>query len=242
MKLISLNIERNRHYQTVIPFLEEENADIVCLQEVPEEFTTQMETLGYSVYFSASHQYNDGFDLITEGLMIASKTPLQHTQKVYYHRTPVPIPLYDKNDYGNTCPHFILMANIDGLNLATTHFPVTEDKGVVSIYQKHAITELKKQVGALPPHILCGDFNIPRGHNPLYADLLELYTDTIPATYGSSLDRDLHRVGGDPEKEYIFNDFMVDYIFTQPPYTAKNVRLVFGISDHAAVIGTIAKK
>lgn len=33
---------------------------------------------------------------------------------------------------------------------------------------------------------------------------------------------------------------MVDYIFTQPPYDVKNVKLVFGVSDHAAIIADIS--
>ena len=37
MKLISLNIELNRRYKTVLPFLKREKPDIICLQEVLEE-------------------------------------------------------------------------------------------------------------------------------------------------------------------------------------------------------------
>ncbi len=37
MKLISLNIELNRHHELVLPFLKSQNADVVCLQELLEE-------------------------------------------------------------------------------------------------------------------------------------------------------------------------------------------------------------
>lgn len=37
----------------------------------------------------------------------------------------------------------------------------------------------------------------------------------------------------------IFEEYMVDYIFTQSPYWADNVKLKFGVSDHAAVIAEI---
>ncbi len=37
MKLISINIEINRHYDTVLNFLKKEKPDVVCLQEVLED-------------------------------------------------------------------------------------------------------------------------------------------------------------------------------------------------------------
>ena len=70
---------------------------------------------------------------------------------------------------------------------------------------------------------------------------MSFYTDTIPANYTSSLDKTLHRKGDDPSRAHLFTDFMVDYLFTKPDYQASDVRLEFGISDHAAVVATISK-
>jgi endonuclease/exonuclease/phosphatase family metal-dependent hydrolase len=50
-----------------------------------------------------------------------------------------------------------------------------------------------------------------------------------------------HRIGHLPEKQNLFTDYMVDYVFTQAPYTAHDVELVFDLSDHAAVVATISK-
>ena len=36
-KLISLNIEGIKHFDTVIPFLKKEKPDVICLQEVPKK-------------------------------------------------------------------------------------------------------------------------------------------------------------------------------------------------------------
>ena len=83
--------------------------------------------------------------------------------------------------------------------------------------------------------------NIPRHHNFLYEKFLEQYKDNIPAEYKSSLDKSMHLFGNDSEKNVLFTDYMVDYIFSQAPYRVQNVRLEFGISDHAAVIADVFK-
>lgn len=40
-------------------------------------------------------------------------------------------------------------------------------------------------------------------------------------------------------KKHLLDIFMVDYLLTQPPYTAKNVELIFNVSDHAAIVGDV---
>ena len=81
---------------------------------------------------------------------------------------------------------------------------------------------------------------MPRGHNKLYEVITQKYTDTIPRHYRSSLDRNLHRLGKKTDlNQPIFDAYMVDYIFTQPPFEASDIHLEFGVSDHAAVIGNI---
>ena len=96
-------------------------------------------------------------------------------------------------------------------------------------------------IDLLDPHVFCGDFNIPRGHNVLYETLTTRYTDSVPATYASSLDKNIHRKGDDISRAHLFTSFMVDYVFTQKPYQAENVRLEFGISDHAAVVADVLR-
>ena len=89
---------------------------------------------------------------------------------------------------------------------------------------------------------MCGDFNIPRHYNPLYDELTKYYVDNIPLSYISSLDPTLHYAGSHPDKKMLFDSYMVDYIFTQTPYTATDVRLEFSISDHAGVVAHISKE
>ncbi len=37
MKLISINVELNRHKKTILDFLKKERADVICMQELLEE-------------------------------------------------------------------------------------------------------------------------------------------------------------------------------------------------------------
>ena len=112
----------------------------------------------------------------------------------------------------------------------------------MSAAQTNSVEKLIALLSNRPAHILCGDFNIPRGYNSNYELITKHYTDTIPSTFTSSLDRTLHRDGSKTNLHTpIFDVYMVDYIFTKEPYQVSDVQLQFGISDHAGVIATISK-
>ncbi len=64
------------------------------------------------------------------------------------------------------------------------------------------------------------------------------YKDNIPSHYKTSIDAALHRAG--KERPEGLADKMVDGLFTTPGYTAVDVRLQFGVSDHAAIVATIS--
>jgi endonuclease/exonuclease/phosphatase family metal-dependent hydrolase len=129
----------------------------------------------------------------------------------------------------------------DDFFVAVTHFTWGPEGEVATPEQHTSMDALLTYTENLEPHILCGDFNLPRDYNPLYERLAHAYTDNIPKTYTSSLDKNLHRLGDDSTKQHLFSSFMVDYILSRPPYLVSNVRLVFGVSDHAAVVGQVTK-
>ena len=136
------------------------------------------------------------------------------------------------------------IARSDGqmYSIATVHLMVTPDGKEIPA-QTASVKKLLKFLDTKEPHILCGDFNIPRGYNTNYHLFTDKYIDTIPHLYTSSLDRTLHRDGNNPELHSpIFDIYMVDYIFSQPPYSVSDVRLEFGVSDHAAVLAQISKQ
>jgi endonuclease/exonuclease/phosphatase family metal-dependent hydrolase len=243
MKLISLNMEGNSHLDRVQSFITNQQPDIICLQEAPEDFQTYLHTLGYQTTFAPMVIREHPTDNYAEGVMFASLTA--HTSTTtYYHKSvdTVTVPVY--RDV-TTCANVIIVGTciIDDqtFTVGTTHVMVTID-GLPDDLQRTGIANLMNILSKHPPHLLCGDFNMPRGINDLYEVFTDQYTDTIPNTYTSSLDQNLHRLGhiADTLNAPIFDTYMVDYVFTQPPYTASDVCLEFGISDHAAVVAHLS--
>jgi endonuclease/exonuclease/phosphatase family metal-dependent hydrolase len=240
MKLISLNLEGKRHLDTALPFLDAEAADVLCLMEASQDLEPWLTEQGYFVTFAPMVIRTQDGRQFPDGVMLASKE--EHTAEVfYYHQATPEITHYNKEDKRETIAHPVIFASIGEQHIATTHFtwnPVGETA------DENQTTDLAKLLAYLqtkPAHVLCGDFNIPRHHNRLYEELLKHYADMIPASYASSLDAKYHRAGADPELQKLFRDFMVDYVLTQPPYEASDVRLQFDVSDHAAVIATVTR-
>lgn len=247
MKLVTLNVERNKHTKTVYDFLEKEQSDIICLQEATQEHQTHLNKKGYkTVFIPRCRSIHDEVEYI-DGTILASRYPMKHTPYYYYKTTEeIPLDVFNPEVQRKENHQAFILGEIDVdgeiFYVATNHFTWTPDGRTPNQAQIDDMESFLKLVQTLPPHIMCGDFNIPRLHNYLYEDLLTFYKDAIPAEYKSSMDKKLHRLGDDASKRIMFTDFMVDYIFTQAPYRAENIRLEFGVSDHAAVVGNIHKE
>jgi hypothetical protein len=245
MKLISVNVEGSTHLERTLPFFTSQVADVVCVQECNKNTQKILEGLGYTTHFLPITLRKEGSTTIPEGLLLASLLPVTF-KHLYYFEPAEELILFKKGHARETCKQGLILGTIiDGdaeYHIATNHFTWTPDGSTPNQNQKDDLIALLEIVKKFPPHVMCGDFNIPRHENYLYHDLLTTYTDGVPERFKSSMDKNLHRVGNDPEKVIMFEKYMVDYIFTQAPYKAENVRLEFGISDHAAVIGDISKK
>jgi endonuclease/exonuclease/phosphatase family metal-dependent hydrolase len=248
MKLISLNIEDNKHLTRVLPFVQNESPDVLCLQEVFEVNLEQFKNLGYTcVFFPDTQKPLDGV-FSNNGEAICTRGEIQNHQVYYYRNNDAPLQRFNQAEKlksvhsmknGILCADILL--NGDTYRIATTHFTWGPDGTTASAEQIADMGVLLSLSQRMSPHVLCGDFNIARNSNPLYTELLAHYTDAVPLSYTSSLDANLHRLGSVPEKRYLFDSYMVDYVFTQPSYMAHDVRLEFGVSDHAAIVATITK-
>ncbi len=230
----------------VLHFIETEEADVVCLQEAQQHTLGLFADCGYDTNFLPLTQRVIGDKVAIEGIAICSRLPLQNMGHYIYHGDPSTVPVFDNKHiiraYRNGILHGEVVHNGNTYTIATTHFTWNPQGDTASEEQIESMRKLLAYTNALPPHIICGDFNIPRNHNPLYDEIIRHYSDGVPLQYTSSLDRNLHRHGSESDKEILFSSFMVDYIFTQTPYTASDVRLVFGISDHAGVVGNVVKE
>jgi endonuclease/exonuclease/phosphatase family metal-dependent hydrolase len=239
LKLVSLNVEGARHLDRIILFLIKEAPEAIALLEAPDFLAYTLLDLGYHTSFAPMTIRTQEGKVFQEGVLVATRKP--HTSHPhYYYRANADIVPFVKDDKRNSISHVALHVKIEGVHLVATHFTWNPSGETADIHQTNDMRAMLAHLETLPPHILCGDMNIPRKENALYDLLCTHYTDNIPDTYISSLDRDLHRLGGEKNASKLFDRFMVDYVFTQNDYAATDVRLEFGVSDHAAVVAHVS--
>lgn len=240
LKLITLNIETDKHYNRWLPFLAEEKADIICLQEVPKSVLSRIQALGFRTSFAPMFRKNLDTAADDEiGVALASKLPYS-IHEVYYGGSQADLNFSTGTgtDLGSAFVYLMAEVQTDGkiYRVGTTHMHNTKN-GAADEIQNQLMDRMLSALKQEKSHCICGDFNMPRGFNELYDLVTKDYTDAIPQHYKSSLDRDLHRAGKMQIDQPIFDCFMVDYVFTQRPYLAKIEKLQFSVSDHAAVVG-----
>ncbi len=245
MKLVSVNIEGDKHLDRVLPFVQAENPDVVCVQEILEPTIATFEAaLGMRAIYAPM-----AYDLVTHntGLVcvaLFSKVPLTNERIEYYVGSAEQVTRLEKVKATNPdalhthVQNAVVMADVtvDGamFRVATTHGTWTPE-GNSTEYQKRDFEALIEILERSKPFVFTGDLNAPRGRES-FAMLAERYTDNIPAHYTTSLDLTLHRA------KHLQLQLMVDGLFTTPEYEARNVRLVDRVSDHMAIVADIERK
>ncbi len=237
IKLVSVNIEMNRHLDSVSSFLEKEKSDIICFQELLEKDVAYFETLlkmpcnfvpiGRIEYPSFEPELKGSLF----GLGLLCRFPARYKAD-YYAGSAAELPLCATGYEGNK---LLLQATFSAhgktFTVGTTHFTWTPD-GEASDAQREDLCKLLAILSGFPDIVCCGDFNAPRG-GEIWGELAKRYNDNIPAAYRSSLDPVLHRAG--------HLEHVVDGLFNTPEYRVSGVRLVEGVSDHKAIVGTITR-
>lgn len=246
LSLVSLNINWDCQMRTVEPFLRSCGADVALLQEVYDADIPRLkEMLGMGhVQFSQSMRISTDRGVLGEGEAIFSRFPLTDVGTLPYAGSAGPEYLYDENpetwDRGYEA-RALTAATVtkDGISyrLLTTHFTWTKDGESTEAQQE----DMRRMLALLQEEdsfVLAGDFNAPRGL-PSFALLAERYKDNIPPQYVTSLDVSRHRSGATAGDR--LSRLMVDGLFTTPEYKATNVKLTFGVSDHAAIEAEIER-
>ena len=202
VKLVSLNIEMDKHLQRVLPFLQAEHPDVACLQEIFEkDMRTMEEALGMKGHFEAVSvvdvSYVDGKRCPDEelakkgpqGIGFFTKLPVHLSGVEYYHGKPGEVPRHSV-DYSR----FFLWRQVEKegelFTIGTTHFTWTPD-GNTSDEQAEDVTKLFRVLEQFPEIAFCGDFNAPRGRE-IWGEIAKRYKDNIPQEYVSSIDPVLH--------------------------------------------------
>lgn len=239
LKLISLNIEKDRHLERVIPFLSEKMPDVFCVQEIYESSIPIIaESLPGSayVYVPMTGRPKENPPQM-QGVAIFSRLPIKAHNVPYYVGAPEKVPDSDDSDpstyNASNRPLVVCDVGKDGtvFRVCTTHFTWTPD-GNPTDEQRNDIKALLTLLDGAGEFVLAGDFNVSRG-GELFGVLAQHYKDNVPPRYTTSIDGDLHRRGQ--------LNRMVDGIFSTPSYVVSDVELISGISDHCALVATIIK-
>jgi endonuclease/exonuclease/phosphatase family metal-dependent hydrolase len=236
-RLITANIEGDRHLEKLVPFFASQSFDIVCLQEVFQSDVMQLVGPDFQVEFlPMCLKANKAGDLFPWGAAIASRLPVKKVISRYYYKPNPELAPYDEKKKRQTIAQGLvglqLVAGDRSLNVITTHFTWTPD-GAPDANQDKDIVTLLDMLALEPPHILCGDFNIPRRQNHHYPTLAHHYTDHIPQDIESSVYVPLHYAREKPGVAQKLSGLMVDYIFSTPnAYRVENVERHGALSDH----------
>lgn len=234
LKLISINIEDEKHIERVLDFVSREKPDVLCLQELLERDRPVFEkALGTRSVFAPMGILPLAGSREIMGVGIFSALPLDNVRSHYYVRYSGHLRLW-ADEETNPTDRVLLSADIvaDGITyaIATTHFTWTPD-GEITERQRRDLSALLAVLSEYDKIILCGDMNAPRGKEA-FETLAKRYHDHIPKEYLTSLDPEFHRKKDE-------RCLMVDGLFSTPHYAAEHVRLQYGISDHAAIVATI---
>lgn len=240
IKHININIQGEKHLDKVFPFLEKEQPDTVAIQEILERDVPKFkQRLGYHAFYvrfcdnSSRFILNNASEqLAPSGVAILSKHPFLFTNNERYANEDKDNERLNK---GTVLMHRDLlsvgvMVRGERYVFATTHFTWVPD-GKSSEHQKHHLRKMMRVLENVGPCVFTGDFNAVRGLE-IFDELARFMKDNIPSNVTTTLDQHLHRVPG--------LQLVVDGFFSKLPYIVSNVRVVDGISDHCAIIGTIS--
>ncbi len=238
LRVISVNIEHDKHLDTVLPFLKTEKWDVLLVNELLATDVPKFEeALNEDCFFVPMMRFHRPYGMIPFGHGVFSRVPVVIRDEQYAGPLGEVVDLIEgsSEDRFKTQKNFLIIveANKEGVvyKLGFTHFPWTPDGEADNIQRACAKTllEMAEKEGGMA---LFGDFNAPRGKE-IFSLFAEKFKDNIPAHYETSVDENLHRAGK--------LMYMVDGCFTTPGYLASDVELRFGISDHAAVLASISK-
>ena len=245
VSLISLNVEHERHLETVSDFLSRRKPDVVCLQEFREhdiEYITEILDGAYHTFAPMTHVTLDSGPH-TVGLAIFSRLPFVAQQALYYVGRDGVVPEGNENDAAaaNNKNRIVLVCDVEKkgaiFRIATTHFTWTHD-GQPDDLQRRDMAALLRILSGAGEFVFAADLNAPRG-GEMFTALASRYKDNIPPGIKTSIDISLHRAGKERAEQLATK--MVDGLFTTPAYTASDVSLVSGVSDHMAIVATIQK-
>lgn len=233
LKLLSLNIEEDNHFDKFIPVINQQSPDVILMQEVFAKDIEYLEkNLNKSSIYVPTYIMRRNFDDFLSGNAILTNLEIIEQYEYFYRgdKYNPPILYYGQGDKMNRALTIVKIKKDENIyTIAHTHF-TWSDKGEASDIQRTDLFKLNALLERHKNFVLVGDFNAPRGRE-IFNQLSSKYQDNIPDEITTTLDPDLHRAGS--------LNLVVDGIFTTELYHTYNVKVISGVSDHCALVANI---
>lgn len=224
LSIASLNIHQFLHREETLRALRASDADVICMQEVPESAVFELEReLGGTAVFVPMGDFPEVGEAVGIGMFIRRGVFLQ-SDFYRYHESAATQPL-SFSDCDRILQYAVIEKEGISYRVGHTHFVWTPN-GESDERQLAAMDRLLKSTDVFSDMVLCGDFNAPRGKG-VWEMLAKEFTDNIPAHETTTLDQVLHRAAP--------LHHVVDGMFTKGRYAARDVRVISGASDHKLI-------
>lgn len=239
LKLLTLNIEHDRHLDRVAQTIATHLPDIVCLQEVFEKDCATLAAVGdYQVKYAISTLMPEGSEGNTSprswGMAVLTRVPVHSQSVAYYADDPRIRIVKEPNDLRRLVILTELQHEGRSYRIGTTHFTWSMD-GQTTDEQCADFARLKQVMEPYTHYVLCGDFNAPRGRELFSKFTGELgLIDHLPANVTTTIDPAFHHAGA--------LELAVDTIFSTPEYLVTQVEVLEGISDHKGILALVERR
>lgn len=238
LKLLTLNIEHDRHLERVAQTIGTHLPDIVCLQEIFEKDCAKLAAVGgYQVKYAISTLMPEGEAGNTSprswGVAVLTRVPVRDQTVAYYADDPRIRIFKEPNDPRRMVVLTELEHEGRNYKIGTTHFTWSMN-GETTDEQRADFARLKQVLLPYPDYVLCGDFNAPRGGEMFSKFREELgLIDHLPPHVTTTLDPQFHYAGA--------LELAVDTIFSTPEYRVTQVQVLEGISDHKGILAMVER-
>jgi endonuclease/exonuclease/phosphatase family metal-dependent hydrolase len=228
LSISSLNIHQFLHREETLRALKATDADVFCLQEVPISAIAQLEhALGAAAIFVPMGNFPEVSEEVGIALFIRRGVLLR--SDVYRYHETNKIPPLSFADCDRILQYAVIKKDGVAYTVGHTHF-VWTPLGEPNEQQFTALGRLLKHADTIPDFVLCGDFNAPRG-KAVWEMLAKEFMDNIPSDETTTLDLVLHRAAP--------LHYVVDGMFTKGRFSARDVSVISGASDHKLITALI---
>jgi endonuclease/exonuclease/phosphatase family metal-dependent hydrolase len=241
MKFVSINIEGDKHFERILPFLMAEQPDVLALQEIFEadlDIIKQTTGLTNCVFYPQANITKPNIHLPVRGnwgIAIFAKEIVSHEAFYYFGHKDGIVATFE-NEKPDLIDRVVIVAKAKVsdqiFQVATVHF-TWSGKAETTEAQKTDYLVLQSFLDQFDEMIFCGDLNATRGAE-IWSSLAKKYTDNIPVEVETTIDKNLHKSGKDIR-------LVVDALFTSSHYLVRNAQVVPNTSDHMAVVGEIER-